>query len=116
MFLNSEKSTRFVGGPLIMPRPALPTTFATGGAVGLGCKQAVLNHCSNVCGAPELGSHNTFGRLPATKAGMFPRPAASKFVVGVNPSPDCNVTRPEISHPPKTFPVRSCRLLKNGRS
>src|ERR1700686_4676355 len=79
MFLNKEKSTRFVGGPLIMPRPALPTTFAAPvPVVGLGWKQAMLNHCSNVWGALAFGSQSTLGRLPAIIAGTLPRPAASK--------------------------------------
>src|SRR2546430_7066808 len=89
-FLNKEKSTRLVGGPLITARPAFPTTFAIGAALGLGWKHATVNHCSKVCGAPLFGSHRTFGLLPATRAGMLPSPAASKFVVGVKPNPDCN--------------------------
>src|SRR4051812_3209915 len=83
MFLNREKSKRFVGGPLMIPRAALPTTFATGAAVGFDWMHETLNHCSNVCGAFWFGSHTMFGRLPATRAGTLPSPDASKLVVGV---------------------------------
>src|ERR671935_715087 len=110
MFLNREKSTRFVGGPLMTPRPALPTTFGKGGAVGFCWTQEVLNHCSNVCGAPWFGSHSRFGRLPAMMAGTLPSPAASKLVVGVYPRPLCRVMTPVTSQPPRTFPARSCRF------
>src|SRR5256885_17031436 len=84
MFLNNEKSTRFVGGPLIIPRPAFPTTLATPvPVVGFGWKQEVSNQRSNVCGAFAFGSQSILGRLPAMIAGTLPRPAASKLVVGV---------------------------------
>src|SRR5947207_1327228 len=104
MFLKSEKSTLLVGGPLMTPRPPLPTTLATGGATGVFSKQAVLNHISNVCGPPKFGLQITLARLPAIKAGTFPRPAASKFVVTVYHSPDWRVTSPDISQPPSTLP------------
>src|SRR5215467_8614918 len=112
MFLNNEKSTRLVGGPLIIPRPPFPTTFATPvPLVGFGWKQEVSNHFSNVCGAFAFGLHVMLGRFPATSAGMLPRPAASKLVVGVKPRPVCRVTIPETSQPPRTFPARSWRFL-----
>src|SRR5216110_809347 len=116
MFLNNEKSKRFVGGPRIPPRGPLPTTFATGAAVGVFSKQAVLNHCSKVWAPPVFGSQRTFERLPAIAAGTLPRPAASKFVVTVYHNPVCNVATPDISHPPNAFPTKSWRLLKNGIS
>src|SRR5262245_41155708 len=103
-FLNNETSNLLVSGPLIIPRPPLPTTFATGGAVGVFSKQAVLNQTSNWCAPPRFGSQITFARLPAINAGMFPRPDASKFVVTVYHSPDWRVTRPETSQPPNTLP------------
>src|SRR5262249_27064108 len=117
-FLSSETSNLLVSGPLIIPRPPLPTTFATGGAVGVFWKQAVLNQTSNWCAPPKFGSQRTFDRLPAVvvKFARFPRPAASKFVVTVYHKPDWNVTRPDTSQPPNTLPTRSCRLEKNGRS
>src|SRR3954464_14303954 len=83
MFLNREKSNRFVGGPSMTPRPALPTKFGKGAAVGFGWTHETLNHCSNVCGAFSFGSHSRFGRLPAMAAGTLPSPEASKLVVGV---------------------------------
>src|SRR5438132_11384532 len=116
MFLNSEKSKRFVGGPRIPPRGPLPTTFATGAAVGVFSKQAVLNHCSKVWAPPVFRSQRTFERLPAIAGGTLPRPAASKFGVTVYYNPVCNGATPEISQPPSTFPARSCRLLKKGIS
>src|SRR5689334_9328506 len=114
-FLNVEKSTRLVGGPWIVPRPALPTTFATPvPEVGLIWKHTVPGvlpiHDSNVCGAFALTSQVTFGRLPAISAGTLPRPAASKLVVAVNGKPLCNVTMPENCQPPKTCPTKSVRL------
>src|SRR6185437_11053652 len=120
-FLNAEKSTRFVGGPWMTPRPPLPTTFGNPvPVVGLIWKHDVVGvfaiHDSKVCGAFAFGSQRTFGRLPATSAGTFPKPAASKFVVAVNGNPLCNVTMPENSQPPMTCPFRSLWFLKNGNS
>src|SRR5262245_14046494 len=90
MFLNIEKSTRLVGGPLIIPRPAFPTTLATPvPLVGFAWKQEISNHRSNVWGAFAFGLQVTLGRLPATSAGILPSPAASKLVVGVKPRPVC---------------------------
>src|SRR5258708_14959848 len=107
MFLNNEKSKRLVGGPLIIPRPEFPTTFATPvPVVGLGCKHDVATvlaiHDSKVCGAFAFGSHNTFGRLPAIIAGMLPSPAASKFADAEKGSPLCRLTIPETCQPRMT--------------
>src|ERR1044071_2429870 len=111
-FLNAEKSTRFVGGPWIMPRPALPTTFGNPvPVVGLICKHDVLGvfaiHDSKVCGAFAFGSQRTIGRLTATRAGTSHKRTAAKLVVGVDRNPLCKVTRPENSQPPMTCPLRS---------
>src|SRR5215211_2889304 len=93
-FLKSEKSKRFVGGPLMTPRGALPRVLDTGAAVGFGWMHEVLGvmsiHATKVCGAFALGSQRRFGRLPATSAGILPSQAASSFVVTVNGRPDCN--------------------------
>ena len=83
------KSTRFVDGPLIMPRPAFPTVFGKPVAVfdGLVWKHAVLKYCRTVCGALAFGSQRTFG-LAAGFALINPRPAKSRFeVTAVNGRP-----------------------------
>src|SRR5690349_13692011 len=119
MFLNSEKSTRFVGGPLTAPRDPLPGTFGTNAGIGFGVvwKHAVLNHCRNVCGAPWFGSHKTFGRATVNGGAMIPSPAGSQFEVdGENGNPLCKVTMPEISQPPSVFPTQSFRFAKSGMS
>src|SRR3954453_6745532 len=61
-FLKSEKSTRFVGGPSIPPRGALPGTFEIFVAVeeGFAWKHARLKYSSLVCGAFALGSQSIF--------------------------------------------------------
>src|SRR5688572_33229768 len=69
ILLNSEKSTRWVGGPSIVPRPVLLTTLGATPVVGFSWKQFVLNHCKNVLGAPAFGSQSVLGRLPAISAG-----------------------------------------------
>src|SRR6185295_14286992 len=116
MFLNTERSNRCVGGPSMIPRPPLPTTLATGGAVGVFSKQAVLNHWAKVCGAFAFGSHITFARFPAIRAGTLPSPSASKFVVTVYQRPLCKLTMPDTSQPPRTLPTKSWRLLNQGTS
>src|SRR5215213_463796 len=120
-FLKVEKSTRLVGGPSIVPRPALPTTFGKPvPVVGLIWKHTepgvLAIHDSNVCGALAFGSQTTLGRFPAIRAGTFPKPAASKLVVAVNGKPLCNVTMPENCQPPRICPLRSLWFLKNGSS
>ena len=44
MFLNREKSTRFVGGPLMTPRPPLPMANCAVPEVGFGWRHAVLKY------------------------------------------------------------------------
>src|ERR1700682_118862 len=90
MLLLMVKSNRLVDGPLTVPRPALPMTFATPVVVtvGLNWKHAVLKYCCRVWGALAFGSQRTFGLPPATRAGTKPSPAGSKAeVVGVNGIP-----------------------------
>src|ERR1700755_688123 len=94
MFLKSEKSTRYVGGPLTTPRGEVPGVLERLVAVvaGFGWTHAVLNQASSVCGAFAFGSQIRFGRLPATSAVMLPKPDASNDeVTRVNGSPDCAV-------------------------
>src|SRR5690242_12260679 len=118
-FLKSEKSKRFVGGPLTVPLPVLLTMLPKGATpfVGFNWKHAVLNHCKNVCAPPTFGSHNVSGRLPATRAGVFPSPAGSKFEPRpVKGSPVWNVAIPDSSQPPSIWPAKSLRLLNHGTS
>src|SRR5438046_297824 len=103
IFLNSEKSTRFVGGPLMPPRGALPgvlTRPKLAVRAGFNWKQDVLKYCCRVCGALAFGSQSMLGLLPAINAGLLPRPAASKpVVVAVKGRPVWKVARPETCHP-----------------
>src|ERR1043166_9694913 len=100
MFLKIEKSNRFVGGPLTVPRPVLLTTLPNGATpfVGFNWKHAVLNHCRNVCGAFAFGSQSVSGRLPATSAGVLPKPAGSKFALKPVNGIDRKSTRLNSSH------------------
>src|SRR5581483_3851007 len=119
MFLNSEKSTRLVGGPLMAPREPLPGTFGTKAGIGFGVdwKHAVLNHWRKVCGALALGSQRKFGRATVSGGAMIPKPAGSQFDVdGENGRPLCSVTIPEISQPPNALFTQSLRFAKSGMS
>src|SRR5688572_4668896 len=118
MIFVMVKSTRCVDGPCTTPLPALPGRLTTAvPTAGFAWKQAVLNHCCSVCAPPEFGSHRTFGRFPATAAGLFPKPAASKLeVVIVKGSPEFKVTIPDACQPPSVLPTNPSCDLKNGNS
>src|SRR5438093_7723061 len=117
MFFIRDRSNRLVGGPFIPPRGAFPTVLlkpVLAVRAGLSWKQAVVKYCVRRCGAFALGSQSMLGRLPATAAGLFPRPAASKLeVVAVNGIPVWKVAKPETCHPPSSFSAAPFWLRKN---
>src|SRR5215471_2986584 len=102
IFLNKEKSNRFVGGPLIAPRVPLPGAFVMPEfGFGFDWKHPVLYHCRNEWCGMAFGSHRKFGRATVCGGAMSPSPAGSQFEVeGEKGNPLWKVTIPEISQPP----------------
>src|ERR1043165_5366265 len=85
MYFDRVASKRVVGGPVMTLRDSLPTRLTPAGGLA---KQAVLNHCAKVCGAPWFGSQTRSGRAPEGDEPSSPSPAGSfDEVVAVKPRP-----------------------------
>src|SRR2546426_4366976 len=85
MFFDNVASKRVVGRPVMTLRDSLPTRLTPAGGFA---KQAVLNHCSKVWGAPAFGSQIASGLAPEGDEPRSPSPAGSlEEVVAENPRP-----------------------------